>query len=110
VQKPCPPFFTSGQRSNIVQNYPAGALVPGGLLDAKPVWTTCPWPSVSATVGLSLTVDENGNVSEAKARGAVPPGVNLEAVIASVKQWKAAPTPKVKGVNVKTPTAVDITP
>jgi serine/threonine-protein kinase len=107
--RPCPNFFvTGGGAAGITQNYKAGDLVPAGLLEAKPAWTTCqPYPEISATAYLSVTIDESGNVIEVKQRQASP---SYEAAAAAVKNWKVSPAPKFKGLGVKTTTALDLKP
>jgi len=107
--RPCPIFAVlAAGAAGMTQVYKAGDTVPAGLLDAKPTWTTCSWPDLPAgtNVMLSLSVDENGTPTDVKSRG-TPPGANLDAAIAAVKQWKAS-GPKHKGLAVKTTTALDI--
>ena len=106
--KPCPEIRNVGTGLTPMTPTPqAGATVNVGLLDAGFTWRSCVWPQVSATVMVTATVDENGNVIDVKPRG--PKAAQFDAAAAAVKQWKATP-PTSKGVKVKTDVGLDIKP
>jgi TonB family protein len=106
--KPCPEIRGVGASAGGIQATPqAGAVVAVGLLDAGFSWKACVWPEVSATVMVTATVDENGNVIDVKPRG--PRAAQFDAAAAAVKQWKAS-APTSKGVKVKTDVGLDIKP
>jgi TonB family protein len=96
----------------------AGDLVACGLLDSPRLqWSQFTWPEfpprarqAGQTKGvamLTLTVDENGNVVDAKPRGPRDVYGFDEAVIAAARQWKTNP-PRVQGKPVRTEFSVDI--
>jgi serine/threonine-protein kinase len=106
--RPCPNIFVAAAAGGgLSQQYEAGAVVPTNRLDEKPAWTTCNWPAVNGTVMLTVTIDENGAVSDVKPRA---PSPEFESAAAAVRGWKAAPAPKFKGLGVKTNVSVDIRP
>ncbi len=114
----CPKLaVTPATASLLSQSYKEGELVPPGLLDAPPEWTSCPQPhypftakQAGLTMGLAMIqviVDEKGSVTEVKSR----PGQDADGFYNSaaerVRQWKATP-PRWKGKAVKTSLTVDI--
>jgi serine/threonine-protein kinase len=105
----CPTIAVAGGAgSGLSETYAAGALVPANRLDEKPAWTApCAFPDNKNLVMMTVTIDESGNVIDAKPRA---PSPDFEAAAATVKTWKASPPPKFKGQPVKTTVSVDIRP
>jgi len=105
----CPNIFVgAGSGSGLSETYAAGASVPANRLDEKPAWTApCAFPDNKGTVMMTVTIDENGNVTDVRPRA---PSQEFDAAAAAVKTWKASPTPKFKGQPVKTTVSVDIGP
>ncbi|GEM_PF-335627 len=99
------------------QSYKAGAMVPAYELDEKLQWTECPPPEYPAGVTaerarnralLFITVDEEGAVTDIKARGgSIDPEGFFEAAVAAVRRWRTSP-PRWKALPVKTSFAADI--
>ncbi len=111
--RPCPASFPQVERNrSLVQTPRAGTLVTATLLDERPAWSACAWPTASgsAPAMLTVTVDENGNVVDVKPRGAPRDQAFFAAAEQAVRGWKASPPPKSKGVPVKVNVSVDVRP
>jgi TonB family protein len=99
------------------QTYKANAMVPAYELDEKLQWTECAAPEYPAGLSgdrarnralLFITVDEEGNVTDIKARGgSIDPEGFFEAAVAAVRRWKTS-APRWKALPVKTSFAADI--
>lgn len=96
----------------------AGDLVACGLLDSPRLqWSQFAWPEfpirarqAGQTKGiamLTLTVDENGNVVDAKPRGPRDAYGFDDAAIAAARQWKTN-SPRVQSKPVRTQFSVDV--
>jgi len=96
----------------------AGELVACGLLDQPRLkWLQFTWPefpSAARQAGqtkgvamLILTVDENGNVTEARPRGRQDAYGFADAAITAAQAWKTNP-PKAQGKGVRTQFSVDV--
>ncbi len=95
-----------------------GDLVACGLLDPPKVqWTQFSWPDfpgrarqagqAKGIAMLSVTVDENGDVIDAKPRGKADAYGFSDTAAAAAHQWKTNP-PRVQGKRVKTEFSVDV--
>jgi TonB family protein len=99
------------------QTYKANAMVPAYELDEKLQWTECAAPEYPAGVSgdrarnralLFITVDEEGNVTDIKARGgSIDPEGFFDAAVAAVRRWRTS-APRWKALPVKTSFAADI--
>lgn len=95
-----------------------GDLVACGMLDApKLKWVQFAWPEFPAAARqagqssglamLSIAVDENGNVTDVRPRGARDSYGFLDAAVSAARQWKTN-APRAQGKSVKTSFAVDV--
>jgi len=96
----------------------AGDLVACGLLDEPRLkWVQFSWPGfparakqagqVKGLAMLTLTVDENGNILEAKPRGRSDANGFVDAAVEAARGWKTNP-PRVQGKPVRTQFSVDV--
>jgi len=95
-----------------------GEMVACSLLDPPKLrWAQFSWPEFPSgarqaglekgTAMLSLTVDENGNIVEARPRGPADAHGFTDAALSAAKQWRTT-TPRAQGKPVRTQFAVDI--
>jgi serine/threonine-protein kinase len=108
--QPCPNIVVSAAPTGMGAAVKEGQIVAAGLLDAKPAWVQCQMPEFSGPAGsvarASLEVDEQGNITNVKPRGAQPSQDFFNAIAAAAKSWKVSP-PKAKGLAVKTELSMD---
>jgi TonB family protein len=97
----------------------AGELVACGLLDKPGLkWVQFAWPEFPArarqvgqakgTAMLTLTVDENGSVVDARPRGRSDAFGFSDAAIEAARSWKTNP-PRAQSKPVRTQFSVDLT-
>jgi serine/threonine protein kinase len=106
---PCPNIVVSASGGGLA-SFKEGQMVAAGLLDSKPAWVSCQMPDFSGPAGavarVSMEIDELGNITNVKPRGAQPNQDFFNAIAAASKNWKVTP-PKAKGLAVKTELSVD---
>jgi TonB family protein len=116
---PYPPIGCAGMASGLGPVVKAGELVACGLLDKPGLkWVQFAWPEFPARarqVGqakgiamLMLTVDENGNVVDARLRGRSDAFGFSDTAIEAARSWKTNP-PRAQGKPVRTQFSVDLT-
>jgi TonB family protein len=115
---PYPTIGCAEVPSGLGPSVKAGDLVACGLLDQPRLkWVRFTWPEFPARARqagqakgmamLTLTVDENGNVLEAKPRGRSDAYGFVDAAIETTRNWKTNP-PRVQSKPVRTQFSVDI--
>ena len=115
---PYPALGCAEVPSGLAPSIKAGDLVACGLLDAPRLkWVEFTWPEFPArarqagqTKGLAmltLTVDENGNVLDAKPRGRSDTYGFADAAVQASQAWKTSP-PRAQNKPVRTQFSVDI--
>jgi serine/threonine-protein kinase len=105
---PCPNIVVSSAAAGLGGAFKEGQIVAAGLLDGKPTWVSCQMPDFSGTgvARVSMEIDEQGNITNVKQRGAQPSMDLFNAIAAAAKNWKVTP-PKAKGLAVKTELSMD---
>jgi TonB family protein len=104
--------------SGLAMNIKPGDMVACGMLDAPRLkWDQFSWPEFpqgareahrqDGVAMLSVTVDENGTVTEVRPRGAADAYGFVDGAAAAARQWKTTP-PRAQGKPVKTIFAVDV--
>jgi TonB family protein len=115
---PYPTIGCAEVPSGLGPSVKAGDLVACGLLDQPRLkWVRFTWPEFPARARqagqakgiamLTLTVDENGNVLEAKPRGRSDAYGFVDAAIEATRNWKTNP-PRVQSKPVRTQFSADI--
>jgi TonB family protein len=116
---PYPPIGCTGMASGLGPAVKAGELVACGLLDKPGLkWVQFAWPEFPArarqvgqargTAMLTLTVDENGSVVDARPRGRSDTFGFSDAAIEAARSWKTNP-PRAQSKPVRTQFSVDLT-
>jgi len=115
---PWPAIGCPAAPSGLAMAIKSGDTVACGFLDPPRLkWARFTWPEFSANAGstarqgtvamLSLTVDENGNVIDARPRGAPDNSGFFAAAVLAARTWQTTP-PRAQGKPVKTEFAVDL--
>lgn len=115
---PYPAIGCAEVPSGLAPSIKAGDLVACGLLGQPRLkWTQFTWPEFPTAARqagqskglamLMLTLDENGNVTDAKPRGRPDTYGFADAAIAAAKGWKTSP-PRAQGKAVRTQFSLDI--
>lgn len=115
---PWPTIGCPAAAPGLEQNVKPGALVACGLLDPpKLQWVQFSWPEFPSrarqagvgkgTAMLSLTVDQQGTVIEARPRGGADAYGFTDSAAQAASQWKTTP-PRVQGKPVRTQFSVDV--
>ena len=115
---PYPAIGCAEVPSGLAPSVKAGELVACGLLDQPRLkWVQFSWPEfpararqagqVKGIAMLTLTVDENGNVLQAKPRGSSDAFGFADAAVQAAQGWKTSP-PRAQNKLVRTQFSVDI--
>lgn len=115
---PYPAIGCAEVPSGLGPSVKAGDLVACGLLDQPRLkWAQFAWPEfpararqagqVKGVAMLTLTVDENGNVLEAKPRGRSDVYGFVDAAVQAAQGWKTSP-PRAQSKPVRTQFSVDV--
>jgi TonB family protein len=115
---PWPTIGCPAGAPGLEQNVKPGALVACGLLDPpKLQWVQFSWPEFPSrarqagvgkgTAMLSVTVDQQGTVIEARPRGGSDAYGFADSAALAAAQWKTTP-PRVQGKPVRTQFSVDV--
>lgn len=115
---PYPPIGCAEVPSGLAPSVKSGDLVACGLLDSPRVkWVQFNWPEFPARARqagqskgvamLTLTVDENGNVLEAKPRGRSDAYGFADSAVQAAQGWKTNP-PRAQNKAVRTQFSVDV--
>jgi TonB family protein len=115
---PWPAVGCAAMPQGLEQTVKPGELVACGLLDSpKLKWAQFSWPPFptqarlagldKGVAMLSLTVDENGNVIDARPRGPKDAQGFTDAALSAAKEWKTT-APRAQGKPVRTQFSVDV--
>jgi TonB family protein len=115
---PYPAIGCAEVPSGLAPSVKSGELVACGLLDPPRLkWAQFSWPEfpararqagqIKGVAMLTLTVDENGNVLEAKTRGRSDAYGFADAAVQAAQGWKTSP-PRAQNKAVRTQFSVDV--